>query len=56
VLALAPGVDPQEFFVVVADAPRYISATQRLELCVQSSAAGGDFRLAIDLLSAEILP
>jgi hypothetical protein len=56
VLALAPGVDPQEFFVVVADAPRYISATQRLELCVQSSAAGGDFRLAIDQLSAEILP
>jgi len=52
-LALTPLA--QEFVVLVPDAERFISAAQRLQLCVMSSGRERSFRAAIDQLSAEVL-
>ena len=52
-LALSPLA--QEFMVLVPDADRFVSAAQRLQLCVMSSGSERSFRAAIDQLSAEVL-
>jgi hypothetical protein len=54
--ALTVGTAPEPCVVVLPDAARFVAATGEVQVLVLSRAGGRDFGLAIDQLSAEVIP